>query len=127
MVGRRGRAEMSVGGEPARVESCGRRGAGGQGRGGGVEGGGARAAPPPVRSGRAPGAAGVSAPGRAMRPGLRLLAGNARGGPCRAERAAGLVELNAEPVRAPRCCRVPSPARWPGPGRGAAGGVGSGT
>lgn len=37
-------------------------------------------------SGRAPTAAGVSAPGREMRPPLGLLAGNARGGPCRAKR-----------------------------------------
>lgn len=46
-----------------------------------------RGRPLPLPSaGRAPRAAGVSAPGREMRPPLGLLAGNARGGPCRAER-----------------------------------------
>lgn len=38
MVGRRGRVEMGVGGEPARVGSCGRRGAGGRGAEGGSRG-----------------------------------------------------------------------------------------
>lgn len=60
-----------------------RRGGGGARRGAGAR----RGRPLPLpSSGRAPRAAGVFAPGREMWPPLRLLAGNARGGPCRAER-----------------------------------------
>ena len=82
-------------------------------------------------SGLVPRAARLSAPGREMWPPLGLLAGNARGGPCRAER--GRVPRGERSwVRSgrgvlPRCRRAPSPAVRPGPGGCAAGGVGSGT
>lgn len=62
------------------------RAARGAGRGARQGAGARRGRPLPLpSSGRAPRAAGVYAPGREMRPPLGLLAGNAWGGPCRAE------------------------------------------
>lgn len=103
------------------------RAAGGARRGRGARRGGPSPLP---SSGRATKAAGVSAPGREMRLPPGLLAGNARGGSCRAEwggarRGASRVGCGVDagsPLRGARSC-----ARRPGPRGGSAGGVGSGT
>lgn len=71
-----------------------------------------RARPLPLpSSGQAPVAAGLPASAGEMRPPLGLLAGNTRGGPCRAEgTVAGQAELGAERTRAvPTARRAPSP------------------
>lgn len=85
-------------------------------------GGGRGGRPLPVPgSGRATQAAGVPAPGRAMRLPPGLLAGNARGGSCRAEWG-GASRVGVRSGRG-----VPAPPPRPGPRGGSAGGVGSGT
>lgn len=113
------------------VEDC-AGGAGRRGRGGGRRAGERRGRPLPLPGSRlVPRAAGLSAPRRDMWPPLGLLAGNGRGGPCRAERCRA-PRGERSWVRSgrgvlPYCRRAPSPAVRPGPGGGAAGGVGSGT
>lgn len=118
MAARRGRAEAAgdVRGAPARVGSCGpcgrACGAGAAGRGTRRGAGARRARPFPLPSSvQAPVAAGLPASAGEMRPQLGLLAGNTRGGPCRAEgAAAGQAELGAERTRAvPTARRAPSP------------------
>lgn len=85
-----------------------------------------RGRPLPLPSSRrATRAAGVSAPGREMRLPLGLLAGNAPGGPCRAERG----RAHREASRVGRGADAGSPLlprpRLRGPGGGAAGVVGA--
>lgn len=96
----------------------------GRGRGRGAR----RGRPLPLpSSGRATRAAGVSAPGREMWPPLGLLAGNARGGPCRAERGGAHREASRVGRGADAGSLLLPRPRLRGPGGGAAGVVGAGT
>lgn len=128
MAARRGRAEQEC--ESERPHAWGAAGGAGGGRRAAREGGAAGRPLPLPSAGQATPAAGVSAPGREMRPPPGLLAGNARGGSCRAEwggarRGASRVGCGVDagsPLR-----RARSFAGRPGPRGGSAGGVGSGT